>query len=212
MANRCRDVVVVLPGLIGSVLRKGDDTLWGTSPGALWGVVAGDGLGRLSLGAADNGDDDLGDGIVATGLVPNPEIIPGLWKQGGYSRLAADLVSSAGLVRGSNYFEFAYDWRRDNRVTARRLAREAHSWLAAWRLRSGNADARLVLLAHSMGGLIARHFIECMEGWKVVRALVTFGTPFRGSGNALDYLCNGFQWKIGPLSAFDGTEALRTFD
>ncbi len=42
--------------------------------------------------------------------------------------------------------------------------------------------------------------------------MVSFGTPYRGSGNAVDFLCNGFVWKVGPVSAFDGTDALRSFD
>ncbi|MFC5508599.1 esterase/lipase family protein [Bosea massiliensis] len=69
-----------------------------------------------------------------------------------------------------------------------------------------------MFVAHSMGGLVARYYVECMEGWKLTRSLVTFGTPFRGSGNALGFLANGFVWKSGPFSLFDGTEALRSFD
>lgn len=212
MSSGFGDVVVVLPGLIGSVLCKDGEPLWGTSPGALWGTVFGDHLTRLKLTGPDDGEDDLGDGIVATDLVPNPEIVPGLWKQGGYSCLRKQLVARLGLTPNENYFEFPYDWRRDNRVAARKLARTAGGWLAEWRSRSGNADAKLVLLAHSMGGLVGRYFIECLEGWKIVRTLVSFGTPYRGSGNALDFLSNGFTWKAGPVSLFDGTEALRSFD
>lgn len=212
MAGGFGDVVVMLPGLIGSVLSKDGEPLWGTSPGALWGIVAGRNLERLKLMGADNGDEDLGDGIVASGLVPNPEIVPGLWKQGGYSRLAANLVARLGLTPGGNYFEFPYDWRRDNRVSARKLAKAAAGWLADWKKRSGNDDAKIMLVAHSMGGLVGRYFIECLEGWKTVRTMVSFGTPYRGSGNAVDYLCNGFVWKVGPVSAFDGTDALRSFD
>lgn len=212
MVGRFGDVVVMLPGLIGSVLSKGGKPLWGTSPGALWGVVAGRNLELLKLTGVDNGDEDLGDGIVATGLVPNPEIVPGLWKQGGYSRLANDIVTRLELTPGENYFEFPYDWRRDNRVSARKLAKSAAGWLADWKERSGNDDAKIVLVAHSMGGLVGRYFIECLEGWKAVRTMVSFGTPYRGSGNAVDYLCNGFVWKVGPVSAFDGTDALRSFD
>ena len=48
-----------------------------------------------------------------------------------------------------------------------------------------------------MGGLVSRYFLECLEGWKDTRALVTFGTPYRGSLNALDGLANGV--KKGPL-------------
>lgn len=212
MAGGFGDVVVMLPGLIGSVLCKDGRPLWGTSPGALWGTVVGRNLERLKLSGTDNGDEDLGDGIVATGLVPNAEIIPGLWKQGGYSRLATDVVSRLGLTPGENYFEFPYDWRRDNRVSARKLAEAAPGWLAGWKEHSGNENAKIVFVAHSMGGLVGRYFMECLEGWKIARTMVSFGAPYRGSGNALDYLCNGFVWKIGPVPAFDGTDALRSFD
>lgn len=71
MASVFRDVVIVLPGLVGSVLQKDGETLWGTSPGAFWGTVAGDNLERLKMSAPDNGAEDIGDGIQATGLVPN---------------------------------------------------------------------------------------------------------------------------------------------
>ena len=212
MAGEFGDVLVMLPGLIGSTLSKNGAPLWGTSPGALWGTVAGRNLESLKLSSPDNGDEDLGDGVVATGLVPNAEIVPGLWKQGGYSRLGTDLVSRLGLVPGKNYFEFPYDWRRDNRVTARKLAKAAPRWLADWRECSGNEKAKVVLVSHSMGGLVGRYFMECLEGWKIVRTMVSFGTPYRGSGNALDYLCNGFVWKVGGVPAFDGTDALRSFD
>ncbi|CAO4185795.1 Lecithin--cholesterol acyltransferase [Methylorubrum aminovorans] len=206
------DIIVMLPGVIGSVLSKDGEPLWGTSPGALWGLVAGKNLERLTLAGADNGEDELGDGIVATAPVPNVEIIPGLWKQGGYSRLATDLVTRLELTRGENFFEFPYDWRRDNRVSARKLARVAPGWLANWKERSGNGNAKIVLVAHSMGGLVGRYFMECLEGWKIVRTMVSFGTPYRGSGNAVDFLCNGFVWKVGAVPAFDGTDALRSFD
>jgi hypothetical protein len=40
--------------------------------------------------------------------------------------------------------------------------------------------------------------------------LITFGTPHRGSLNALDFLVNGFVKKIGPLKVADLTELLRS--
>jgi pimeloyl-ACP methyl ester carboxylesterase len=206
------DIVVVIPGLIGSVLSKDGKALWGTSPGALWRVIAGSALEQLEVGGADNEDDDLGDGIKATALVDNIEIVPGLWKHGGYSRLAERLVQGMHLTPDENYFEFPYDWRRSNRVSAKKLAAFIPSWLAAWRTKSGNPQAKVVFVVHSMGGLVARYFVECLEGWKVTRTILSFGTPYKGSGNALGFLCNGFAWKIGPVQAFDGTDAIRSFD
>ena len=110
------------------------------------------------------------------------------------------------VTRGRNLFEFPYDWRRDNRNAASRLQRKSHDWLKDWRASSGAKDAKLVLVGHSMGGLISRYFLECLDGWRDTRTLVTFGTPYRGSVNALDVLVNGMKIKF-----FDLTELARSF-
>ncbi len=34
---------------------------------------------------------------------------------------------------GKNFFTFPYDWRRDNRVAARRLKEQTNRWLREWR-------------------------------------------------------------------------------
>ena len=201
-----RDVVVLLPGLTGSVLRTDGKDLWGPSTGSLLRIALSRGrrLHPLILQEDPVERDDLGDGVVATRVFPDVHLIPGLWKIDGYSRLGETLCRSLGLVPGRNYFELPYDWRRDIRVAARLLARRAHEWLARWRKSSGHGEARLVLVAHSMGGLVARAFLELHDGWRTTRALVAFGTPFRGSPNALDALCNGS--RKGPRGLVDLTE------
>lgn len=206
------DLVVVLPGLIGSSLEKDGKAIWGTSPGAIWRLVAGSALEQIELKGQDDEREDLGDGVVASGLVSDVELVPGLVKLDGYTVLARRLLKIPGLEQGRNYRQFPYDWRRSNRVSARRLAKRVPDWLRHWRETSGNANAKVIFVAHSMGGLVARYYIECLEGWRDTRTLLTFGTPYRGSGNALGYLCNGFSWDVGPLKAFDGTAALRSFD
>jgi hypothetical protein len=50
-----------------------------------------------------------------------------------------------------------------------------------------------------MGGLVARAFLELYDGWRMTRTLITFGTPFRGAVNALDFLANGFEKGVGPF-------------
>ena len=209
------DVVVLLPGITGSVLVQGEGRrakeVWAPKPGAvLRGLLS---LGRsLQALAVENDDwrvDDLGDGVHATALVDAAHIIPGLWKIDVYSGVETALVQGLGLTRGQNYFPFPYDWRRDNRASARRLQQQAGAWLQAWRDRSGNADAQLVLVAHSMGGLVSRYFVEALGGWEVTRAVVTFGTPFYGSVNAVDFLVNGYDKGLGPFRT-DLTPLLRS--
>lgn len=208
-----RDVLVVLPGIMGSVLQKNGRDLWALSPKGVLAALRtlGDNLDALRLGSDPPDVDDLGDGVTADRLIHDLHMVPGLWKIDGYSLLVNRLLGDFDLRRGENFFEFPYDWRRDNRVAARRLAHVAHGWLRSWRQRSGNADARLILIAHSMGGLVCRYFLEVLEGWKVTRRLISFGTPYRGSLNALGFISTGLVKQLGPINILDLSKLLRSF-
>jgi len=188
------DVMVVLPGIMGSVLQKDGKDLWALSGSAFvrfFGSLGGS-LKQLRLDGDSPELIDLGDGITPARLMPDVHLIPRFWKIDGYTGFTSWIQRTFDVKWGHNYFEFPYDWRRDNRASARLLANCSHGWLRQWRERSGNSEARLCLVAHSMGGLIARYFLECLEGWRVTRHLITLGTPYRGSLNALDYLANGY--------------------
>jgi pimeloyl-ACP methyl ester carboxylesterase len=78
-----------------------------------------------------------------------------------------------------------YDWRKNNAIAARQLA----ELLERIRAVSGD-DARIAIIAHSMGGLVARYYLEALEfqgheGRRSVQSLITLGTPHRGSPLAL---------------------------
>jgi Lecithin:cholesterol acyltransferase len=208
-----RDVIVVLPGITGSVLRKGGQDFWAPSAQGIFNAIRtlGDNLQALKVSDDQVTADDLGDGVTAGQLIPDVHLIPGFWKIDGYTKLVDTIRERFQVELGRNFFPFPYDWRRDNRVAARRLARESHAWLKTWRESSGNRDAKLILVAHSMGGLVSRYFLECLEGWKVTGKLVTFGTPYRGSLNALNFICNGYTKALGPVKLADLTELLRSF-
>lgn len=207
-----RDIVVVIPGILGSALEKDGKTVWDMSAGAAIRALIslGKSVKTLTLDGDDPDADDLGDGVRPTRILPDLHLIPGLWKIDGYGAITKRLQKQFDLVPGENYFEFPYDWRRDNRVAGRLLRRQSHDWLTAWRDKSGNEDARLVLLAHSMGGLVSRSFLELEDGWSDTRTLVTFGTPYRGSLNAVDFVANGFKKKVGPFTVVDLTDMLRS--
>jgi WD40 repeat protein len=61
-----------------------------------------------------------------------------------------------------------------------------------------------------MGGLIARWFLEVLEGRELTRTLITVGTPYQGSVNALDALVNGLFLGLGPIG-ISVDELLRSF-
>ncbi|WP_406254141.1 lipase/acyltransferase domain-containing protein [Streptomyces chartreusis] len=87
--------------------------------------------------------------------------------------------------------EFAYDWRLPVEVNGALLADAAHRHLERWRnseaerARLDDREARLVFIAHSMGGLVTRAaFARAADLAADTRCVVTLGTPFLGSVKA----------------------------
>jgi hypothetical protein len=213
--TRMRDVIILLPGITGSVLEKHGRPLWGVSGSVLWAALRRPEalVEGLQLRHDDQSAEDLGDGVRATSLIEGLQLIPGLVKiVDGYGGICDAIArnfhivpGTPGSARPANFFRFPYDWRRDNRFTARRLQRLMETAVTAWRTHTSNPGAKAILIAHSMGGLIARYCLEVLEAWPLCKALITFGTPFRGSPQALEYLSNGYR-----RAGVDLTAALRT--
>ena len=204
-----KDLVVFLPGITGSTLKRDGKTVWGLSAGAVVNALMRGALDDLVI-PVESGEDDLGDGVTVDGVVDDVHLIPGFWKIDGYGGFVDALAQRVAIRPGFNFRTFPYDWRRDNRVSARRLQQIATAELIKWRKTTGDPEAKLILIAHSMGGLVARYFMEVLGGWRDTRQLITLGTPFRGSLNAVGFLVNGFARQIGPFKA-DATRALRSF-
>ena len=206
MPYSTEDIFILLPGITGSVLAKDNKEIWGVSAAAILRALLSRGatVAELQLSGDDPDKDDLGDGVTATRLVPDVTLIPGFWKIDGYSAVAESLIKNFGLQRGVSFFDFPYDWRRYNAVAARKLQRNVHDWLQA-RKQLGARDPKAILVAHSMGGLVSRHFLEVLGGWQQTRVLITFGTPYRGSLNSLGYLANGYK-----MAGLDLTSLVRT--
>ncbi len=207
------DLIILLPGITGSVLQCNGKDVWAITPASAIAALfsLGNNIKDLQIkGKDDWTKDDLGDGVTAPRLVQDVHLIPGFWQIDGYTAIKTRLFAELTLEEGKNWFDYPYDWRRDNRVHGRQLGDRAPKWLDAWRKASGNKDAKLVLLAHSMGGLIARDFLERHDGWKITRHLITFGTPYRGSMNAVSTLINGIDKGLGPISV-DLSPLVRSF-
>ncbi len=207
------DMVVILPGIMGSVLQKDGKDLWAISGTAMWdGLLDREGFAkRLQLQQDDPIAADLGDGVKATRIFEDAMIVPGFMKIDGYTQTAQMITQNFDVVEGdiyndawdkpANFYRFPYDWRRDNRANARILKAHLDRRLHCWRSRSGNPQAKLILMAHSMGGLVARYYLEVLGGWRDAKALFTFGTPYRGALVAVDALSNDYKKKFLDLRA-----------
>lgn len=199
------DIFVLLPGITGSVLQKDNKDVFGLTAAAGLRALfsAGGSIAELKADLHAPPGERPEDGVTAARVARDAHLIPGLWKIDGYSKVAEFLTKRLKAVPGESYFEFPYDWRLDNRIAATDLRQCITSWLEA----RGPA-AKVVLVAHSMGGLVSRYYLEVLGGWKNTRALITFGTPHRGSLNALDFLANGFRKAFGLV---DLTDLVRSF-
>jgi pimeloyl-ACP methyl ester carboxylesterase len=90
------------------------------------------------------------------------------------------------LRRHTDLLVFPYDWRLSNDVSARDLeaAIKARWWPSQQQQRAISPESRVIIIAHSMGGLIARAFIEGRNGYRYVKRLITVGTPHLGAPDA----------------------------
>lgn len=203
------DLVVVLPGIMGTQLRQDGALVWGPSAGAVVRAITtfGWSIKRLRL-PDDVGDDDPGDAVLPAGLMPDLHALPGIWTPvKGYDVLLGKLRSlgyrdsSQDLAAPANLLPLGYDWRLSNRRTGQQIGRVVEPALERWRAQGGQyADARVVFICHSMGGLAARWYIERCGGAEITRKLITLGTPYRGAAQALEQLVNGVHAGLGPFA------------
>jgi len=213
MASRAKfgDLIIIVPGILGSRLVHNGVPVWGDTRTFLqWSRAHASDIPHLTVGADDPALEDLGDGIVPDGLLDGLFVVGRFVKVGGYATLTRALEKRFTLKLGENLQLFAYDWRRDLRVATRRLATKAEGWLEAWRARSGNRAAKIVLIGHAMGGLVARAFADIEGGWPSVRKIISVGTPFLGSIRALDLLYFGLDFRSYGLPLQDLTSMART--
>ncbi|MET9230794.1 hypothetical protein [Lentzea sp. NPDC003310] len=200
------DLVVVLPGILGSTLRNEDGMVWEVSgKAALRAVLTlGRSLKRLKL-PASIGDEHPGDGVEPVGLMADLHVVPGIWTPlKGYDRVTRRMNSLGYTVEKGNLLLFAYDWRLSNRYNGALLAQRVDEALD----RIG-PDAKVSFVCHSMGGLVARWAVEQCGLAERTDKLITMGTPYRGAAAALDQLVNGVRKGLGPL-AIDLTEFARS--
>ena len=104
----------------------------------------------------------------------------------------------AGYEEGKNLFAFPYEWRQDNTLSAYQLKQKINE------VKSICDCDKVDIVAHSMGGLVARAYAESDYYGGDIDQLVFLGTPHKGSPES--YLkwegatgFEGFKAKISEL-------------
>lgn len=203
--NVSQDAVVVIPGIMGSALldTTTDQTIWGLNP--RWYASAWS--SRKVLAALMLTDDERNGRVgrvKATGLLRFPAFAPVLAGIEPYTTLVDRVRAVVASPRA--VLEFAYDWRLSIEHNASELACAAREHLARWRAdpdhetarrtRPDDRSAKLVLVAHSMGGLLCRALSAISGATDDVRAIITLGTPFDGAAKVAVLLNSG---RGGPV-------------
>ena len=199
--------VIVVPGILGSqmVNRRTGEVVW---PSIL--RSSEDGLSLpVSPELAANRDELVSSKILDTlklgRLAPDVyiyyELLKALERYGGYRE--GDWENPSADGDRDTFYVFAYDWRRDNVETARELTRRVESL----KERLGRPDLKFNVVAHSMGGLVARYAAMYGDadlpaegeivrpdwaGASFVNRIFMFGTPNEGSAEAFATLLEGY--------------------
>ena len=221
--------MIVIPGILGSELinSKTGEKVW---PSAF--RTADPGL-PITPDLAANRDDLVAGKIVET--VRLAKILPEVYV---YRDLLEALRNYAGYreadwnnpgVDGDHdtFYVFAYDWRLDNVTNARELIRQIQRLKEALK----RPDLRFNIVAHSMGGLIARYAAmygnadlppgdepirPTWAGAADINKIVMVGVPNEGSADAFATLVDGYsiteglRRRVPLLNKLTAEDAIRT--
>lgn len=199
--------LIIIPGILGSQLINYEtgEVVW---PSAF--RSSDDGLSLpISPDLSRNHDNLVARKIVNTlrlsRLVPEVyiyhDLLEALKRYGGYKE--GDWNNPGSDGDHDTFYVLPYDWRRDNVETARDFIRRIESL----KLRLKRPDLRFNVLAHSMGGLIARYaarygdadlpptgtpIVPTWAGAVHINKIIMFGTPNEGSADAFSTLLDGY--------------------
>ena len=203
MAGEVQPPVIVIPGVVSSTLIDSDGKeLWFGSLGRLL-------SSRYQELALDIDPDTLlpEPSAIEAGRLPEKvlgfdffgSLFTTLENYGDYELTEPGTPYSG---HGRRYYRFAYDWRYDNVHTAQQL----DALIEQVRRDYGNPELEVDLVAHSMGGLVARYYMRygaadvlddnefpvTQAGAHKVRRLIQLGAPNLGSISILHQLIEGY--------------------
>ncbi len=202
MANPPPHFIVFVPGYMGSRLRnrRTGELVWLDIPGLLRNPFDIPGALERMFDQMRYPNDDL----IPDGIVDEVLFLPPLFKQEQYGRML-DALARMGYNTSGNpvagelaAYTFAYDWRQDNRISARQLGQFIED------LEGQHPDAKAVLIGHSNGGIVSRWYIEKEGGANHVSRLFLMGSPWDGAPKAFQVLQDGLEvFLMGIFNRYD---------
>lgn len=192
-----RPAIIFIPGFYGSALADPEtgERFFLTAWGATFGKTP------LALTDPDLGIPDSRP-LREDGVLAHVRIIPGIYSANVYGSAMDFLESKFG--KDAEIVPFSYDWRRDIGESAGRLDALVGELKA-------RGTPRVLIVAHSMGGLLAAHYLgqPSYKGRGLVAATVIAGTPFAGAITAFRNLQIGTA--LGASSVPLSYESMGTF-
>jgi pimeloyl-ACP methyl ester carboxylesterase len=98
---------------------------------------------------------------------------------------AIDFFVSNGYTLNKDLYVFPYDWRKDIALTALLLDQKIES------IKQQTGSSKVDIVAHSMGGLVARNYIADAGRAGKVKRLFVLGTPHLGAVDSIKLLLYG---------------------
>jgi len=98
-----------------------------------------------------------------------------------------EAMQDSGYVVDENLFAFPYNWRLSNIYTAGLLKDKIDY------VKQITGSSKVDIVAHSMGGLVARAYVELLDYENDIDQLIFLGTPHNGSTRSY------FTWEAGEI-------------
>jgi pimeloyl-ACP methyl ester carboxylesterase len=182
--------LILIPGMAGSELQTTESVYWSQPDGhgGLYehGYEANEKVWVNTLEAANPGPDDYFDVLRLKPDGQTSEANLGLTGKlfEAYQPMI-DFFVSDGYTLNKDLFVFPYDWRRDIGLTSSLLDEKIES------IKQQTGSTKVDIVAHSMGGLVARNYIADASKALKINKLVTLGTPALGAVDSIKYLLYG---------------------
>ena len=105
-------------------------------------------------------------------------------------------------------YAMGYNWLESNETSARRLQKLVEETIPAFYKKKGRICDKVILVTHSMGGLVARYYTEVLEGGKKVYGVINAVQPSVGAAAAYTRMKCGNQksFFIDNVLGKDGAE------